>query len=283
MSMAVSAPGSSANLGPGFDVLGLAVTLRATVGSGPAPDGAHQADERHPAHIAHRLAGGDGPLWVRTRIPMGRGLGFSGAVRAAGAMLAEVQRSGASAVDDPDARQRSYDVAAQLEGHGDNAAASVYGGLTVAASAGVLTLSPHPGFALVVWIPDTTTSTDRSRVALSDTVARSDAVHGIGNTALLVHALTTGNTQFLPAAANDRLHQPGRLDARPDAASAMEKFTAAGAIAAWLSGSGPTVAALVDIDTAETVATRMSTDDGSRVQIINLDVDGLVVEDEPVA
>ncbi|MFZ8969357.1 MAG: hypothetical protein ACO20G_10000, partial [Ilumatobacteraceae bacterium] len=71
---------------------------------------------------------------------MGRGLGFSGAVRAAGAMLAEVQHGGAAAIDDDAARHRAYAVAAKLEGHGDNAAASVFGGLTVAAESGVLAL-----------------------------------------------------------------------------------------------------------------------------------------------
>lgn len=277
MSVAVSAPGSSANLGPGFDVLGLAVDLRATVGTGDPPTGAHAIDDHHPAWIAHRRAGGDGSLWVQTRLPMGRGLGFSGAVRAAGAMLAEVQRGGAAAIDDDAARHRAYAVAAELEGHGDNAAASVFGGLTVAAESGVLALHPHPGFALVVWIPDATTSTDRSRVALSDTVAREDAVAGIANTALLIHALTTGATTHLPAAVADRLHQPGRLMARPDAAAAMEALGAAGALATWLSGSGPTVAGLVDAASADAVARQVAVGEGEHVRVVGLDINGVAL------
>ncbi|MGB0677568.1 MAG: homoserine kinase, partial [Ilumatobacteraceae bacterium] len=80
----VSAPGSSANLGAGFDVLGLAVDLRAEVGLGDAPQGAQPIDKHHPAAIAYERVGGSQQLWSRSRLPMGRGLGYSGAARAAG-------------------------------------------------------------------------------------------------------------------------------------------------------------------------------------------------------
>jgi homoserine kinase len=82
--MSVRVPATSANLGPGFDVLGLALSLYAEVGVVDAdlmPDDASIADEGHPAHIAFVRAGGVGRIWVRNSIPMGRGLGFSGAVR----------------------------------------------------------------------------------------------------------------------------------------------------------------------------------------------------------
>ncbi len=79
--MIARVPASSANLGPGFDTLGMALALYAEVGLGPpAHDGAQKADDHHPALVAFRRHGGEGPLWVRSPIPNGRGMGFSGAL-----------------------------------------------------------------------------------------------------------------------------------------------------------------------------------------------------------
>ena len=103
MSAVVRVPASSANLGPGFDTLGMALGLHAELGfvDSGTPDGANEADEHHPATIAFRRAGGVGRLWVRSSIPIGRGMGYSGAVRVGGLVAAHLQQHG-PAEDDTD-------------------------------------------------------------------------------------------------------------------------------------------------------------------------------------
>lgn len=272
--VAVSAPGSTANLGPGFDVLGLAVDLRAEVGVGSQPDDAHVIDERHPGVIAYRRAGGTGStLWSRSRLPMGRGLGYSGAVRAAGAMLAIVESDGPDAVADAEHRARVTSIAAELEGHPDNAAASVHGGLVIAAPSGLVTPVPITvDVALLVWIPEATTSTDQSRTTLGASIDRRDAVANIAAVANLIVGCTTGDLAALRAGCEDRLHQPTRLEAVPGSQKALNTLLEHGALGAWLSGSGPTVAAFVHRDEAERVGASL---DGGRVRVVEIDIVGV--------
>ena len=150
---AVSAPASSANLGPGFDVLGLALSRRTVVGTGSAPAAGRELEESHPAVVAHRAAGGSGSLWGVGGIPMGRGLGYSGAVRVAGAMLAHVERDGVAAAADHDTRVEVLRLTAELEGHPDNVAASVFGGMVIADGDLVSPASVDLGLSVVVWVP----------------------------------------------------------------------------------------------------------------------------------
>lgn len=275
----VSAPGSTANLGPGFDVLGLAIALRAEVGSGPAPADAHLLDEHHPATIAHRRAGGSAtPLWSRSRLPMGRGLGYSGATRAAGAMLAFVEANGPHAASDEASRLSAFEIAAELEGHPDNAAASIFGGLVIASPTSHVTQVPL-GFdaAVIVWIPDTTTSTDHSRTQLALTVERADAVANIAAVANLIVGCLTGNQVALRAGCSDRLHQPSRLAAVPASAEALNAMLEHGALSAWLSGSGPTVAAFASRSSADEIAASL---DGGTVRVLDVDTRGVAVDIE---
>ena len=273
---AVRVPASSANLGAGFDVLGMALALHAEVGCGRPPDGALVADDHHPATIAFRRLGGEGGLWVRSAIPMGRGLGFSGAIRVAGAAAALVQRNGSGALDDPDGLADVLAVASELERHADNAAASLYGGLVVAA-AGTATRVPlafDP--AVVVWVPDaTTTSTDQSRTTLADQVSRLDAVFNLGRVAMFVAACANGDAAALREATRDRLHQAVRLANVPQSASAMEAGLDAGAWAAWLSGSGPTVAMFCESSRAEEIAAQLPPD--GHTKLLRIDHEGAVV------
>ncbi|MFM8503714.1 MAG: homoserine kinase, partial [Acidimicrobiaceae bacterium] len=92
--VAVRVPASTANLGPGFDVLGLALNLHLEAGFGNAPAEANEADENHPLTVAFRHCGGKQDLWVRSQMPMGKGLGFSGAARVAGCVLAHAEKHG---------------------------------------------------------------------------------------------------------------------------------------------------------------------------------------------
>jgi len=275
---AIRVPASSANLGAGFDVLGMALTLHAEIGVGVAPAGATVADERHPATVAFRGLGGDGPLWVRSPIPMGRGLGFSGAVRVGGAVAARVQRDGREVLDDGPSMQETLAEVARLEGHTDNAAASLYGGLVVVAgdTATRVPLAFDP--AVVVWVPDaTTTSTDRSRTTLSESVSRSDAVFNLGRVGTFVAACASGDAAALRLATEDRLHQPARLAAVPETAAALRAGLDAGVWAAWLSGSGPSVAMLCESARSEEVAEALPS--GGHTERLRIDHEGATVID----
>lgn len=256
--MHVRAPASSANLGPGFDALGLALALHAEVGvlDGVAPPPrARRADEHHPATVAFRAAGGQGDIWERCPIPSGRGLGFSGAVRVGGAVLAAVQRHGADGWQVE--RDAVLDLVTRLEGHADNVAASLVGGMVVTVAGRVVPVPLAVEPAIVVWIPSFSTSTDESRRALRRDVSFDDAVFSTGRAALLVAALATGDVGALREACADRLHQPLRLAAAPACAAALEGALAGGAWGAWLSGSGPTVAAMCAPAEAPAVAAAM--------------------------
>jgi homoserine kinase len=241
----VSAPASSANLGPGFDCLGLAVELPFELADErPAGEGWLQAEATHPAAVAFVAAGGDPAtvLWWRSPIPPGRGLGFSGASRVAGAYLA----GRVDELDHRSARDGALAVATELEGHADNAAASARGGFTVAADGRTVALEVPRGLELLVWWPQQSTSTDASRRVLAESVTLSDAAFSIGRASLWVAAMASGDLDALRTACEDRVHQPQRLAARPDAAEALERLVSdAEVLGAWLSGSGPTVAAMV--------------------------------------
>ncbi|MAT04481.1 MAG: homoserine kinase [Acidimicrobiaceae bacterium] len=270
----VRVPASSANLGAGFDVLGLALTLHAELGVGPPPDGARIAEPSHPASVAFGRAGGSGSLWVKSPIPMGRGMGFSGAVRVGGCAVAAVQRHGPAALDDPTVLAEICATATELEGHADNVAPSIYGGIVVCADDHV---QPVPlGFepAIVVWVPDgTTTSTDRSRATLAAEVSRSDAVFNLGRVATFVAACAAGDTAALRMATDDRLHQPTRLAAVPETARALDAALDLGAWAAWLSGSGPTMAAMCDPGDANRIAAGLP--DTGHTKMLAVDHDGV--------
>lgn len=273
---AVRVPGSSANMGAGFDVLGMAVTLYAEVGCGPAPEGAHEADDRHPAMIAFREAGGAGPIWTRSSIPMGRGLGFSGAVRVGGAVAAVAQRHGGESLGDPERRAEVLDIAARLERHADNVAASLEGGITVSAAGRITRVPLAFDPAVVVWIPDAmTTSTDRSRTSLADMVSRDDAVFNLGRIAMFVAACAQGDAERLREATADRLHQPARLEIVPASAETIEAGLAAGAWAAWLSGSGPTVAMFCEAGRADELAATLPV--GGHTKVLRIDHEGAAV------
>jgi homoserine kinase len=233
-SMRIIAPASTANLGSGFDCLGLALDLPLAVDL----DDSAPVSERHPAMRSFRALGGDGPLSVHSKIPPGKGMGYSGAAAVAGAAAAQLQTSGH--LD----RYEICEVATRIEGHADNAAPSVFGGFTVAAGGEVVRLDP-PDLRLVIWVPPAQTSTDASRGRLPENVSLADATFNIGRAALLVAAIATERWDVLRSATEDRVHQRARLPAVPESERALGLLLDGPALAAWLSGSGPSVAALV--------------------------------------
>lgn len=276
--MIIRVPASSANLGPGFDALGMALSLHAEAGviDGDVPAGAQRIDQFHPAGVAFRRAGGDGDLWVCSPIPVGRGLGFSGAVRVAGIVAAHAQRHGS----DPDRLSAHMPgmlaLATELEGHADNVAASLFGGIVATAAGHAVRIPLAFDPAIVVWIPSFTTSTDESRTKMGSDVPLGDAVFNIGRTALLVAALAAGDTAALRCATQDRLHQDLRLAAVEPSKEALQAALDAGAWCSWLSGSGPTVAAMCPFDDADELAASMPS--AGHTKVLRIDHGGAVIE-----
>jgi homoserine kinase len=275
----VTVPASTANLGAGFDTLGLALTMyfEAGLATAQTPSNARVCDQHHPTSVAFAQAGGSGGLWSLDRIPMGRGLGFSGAARVAGALLAIAQRDGVVAANSLEARLDAFRVATELEGHPDNAAASALGGLTVAVGGRAIRVPIAMQADVVVWVPSNTTSTKESRTKLAPTVSLDDAVFNISRSSLFVAAMATGDFGALAEAAQDRLHQNVRLAIVPETKRAMRAAVEAGAYASWLSGSGPTMACMVDPLRASDVLSALPS--GGVGHHLRIDVNGPVVSE----
>ncbi len=278
----VRVPATTANLGAGFDALGLALSPHLELAIDVDDAHAAAAAESHPATRAFRACGGTGSIAVRTDFPPGRGMGFSGASRVAGVVAAAVQR-GASWYEE---RRALLAVAADLEGHADNAAASMYGGLIVSAGDHSIAVPAPESFRprVVLWIPDRETSTKQSRTTLPTMVSLDDAVHNLGRAALFVAAWAAGDASAFGTATDDRWHQPYRLPLVPESAAALAAMQAAGAQGAWLSGSGPTVGALAcDDETADAIVAALREHDAGRTRVVAVDQVGTTVDEEGTA
>lgn len=261
----VRTPATSANLGPGFDSLGLSLALydelRAKVSArglsveitGEGRD-VLPRDEQHLVVRAMRATfdsmGAPQPglrLQCRNAIPQSRGLGSSSAAIVAGIRLAEGLLEGASL-----SPADSLALAVSLEGHPDNVAACLFGRLTIAwivaaghvaeASVRAVSLAVHPDVRAVVFIPPQPLSTKVARGLLPTTVAHHDAAVNSGRAALLVAAMTQRPDELL-AATEDRLHQEFRRPAMTSSLDLVDALRTAG-VAAVISGAGPTVLAL---------------------------------------
>lgn len=261
LEVTVSVPATSANLGPGFDALGLALEMRDVVRARREPAGTLTVhvtgqgesslprDERHLVVRAVHAAWDalDEPrtgvtLWCRNVIPHGRGLGSSAAAVVAGVLAA---RALAGAPDEP---ADALAVATVLEGHPDNAAAALLGGLTIAWSADgeapprAVRVEPSPDLCATVLVPDLELSTETARGLLPGSVPHVDAAFTAGRAALLVEAMSR-RPDLLLDASEDRLHQSYRAPAMPESAALVAALRARG-WAAVVSGAGPTVLVL---------------------------------------
>jgi homoserine kinase len=278
------APASSANLGPGFDALALALALHVEVVVEPAErltvtsEGEGADLPRDATHLAARIAievaGHDRlSVHVRSDVPVGRGLGSSAALAVAAAAAA-----GAS---DPLAWGQLVD------GHPENAAASVLGGLVAATVGSVGPVASRllldPGLAFVVLVPDHELPTKLARKALPDEVPLADAAFNLSRTAVLIAALAD-RRMLVPELFDDRLHQAYRTAALyPQAPRLLEGLVEAGALGSCWSGAGPSLLAVCDRDAAEAVRAageRLLEGAGlpGRSLLLPPDVDGLRVE-----
>jgi homoserine kinase len=296
MRLEVSVPATSANLGPGFDALALALDLRMGATLEVPSDRPGVAVSGRDAAILNRsrnlveegilqylLATGRTlppyALSVENRLPVARGLGGSAAALVAGLAL------GMAATGDPIDPAALLPLAARVEGHADNVAAALLGGLVVAWGEGrcarARALPVAAALRAVVFIPQQSSSTRAARAVLPAQLAQADAVHNIARAALLVDALREGRGADLRAAMADRLHQPYRLPLLPHA-PLLDAALAAGAHGAALSGAGSSLLALCDAATVPAVVaamTRRAADLGVPGEVVPLDIDrrGLVL------
>jgi homoserine kinase len=253
MRVTVRVPATSANLGPGFDCFGLALDLCNEVtidtedepgvtwegeGESELPNDGSDRISRTMAAAAAAAGRALPPLAMRAtnRIPLERGLGSSAAAAVAGVVLADqLLHLGLDAGG-------VLSSAVGVEGHPDNAAAAVLGGLTIAAGETVLRLAPHASLRPVLLIPSgVRLPTSRARDAMPREVPLPDAVFNLQRTALAVVALTE-RPAYLPLALDDRLHQPYRLPLVPDVHRVFDELREAGT-PVCVSGAGPTLLA----------------------------------------
>ncbi|MFE2656602.1 MULTISPECIES: homoserine kinase [unclassified Brevibacterium] len=271
-------PATSANIGPGYDSLGLALrlvdTLVLTLGDAPVdPDaavtvrgeGAEDVPTDH-SHLIMRVLWdvlaqlqGESAAAIMTRlsldctnrIPHSRGLGSSAAAVVAGIALAGAV---SESLGGPGlTRERMLELAADLEGHPDNAAPAIFGGLTIALPepARAWTVPVRTVEKVTVLIPAVRLDTLTARGLIPATIAHAVAAENSARTGLLVHALSTDATALLEAT-DDRLHQEFRRSAYPESMALVDDLRARG-IPAVISGAGPTVLALTGDVPAEAV------------------------------
>jgi homoserine kinase len=284
-------PASSANLGPGFDALGLALCVYLECRFHPASAltirvsgcdaSAIPTDE---SNLIWQTALGLGPvppveLDISNHIPLGKGLGSSAAALVAGIAL------GNELLGLEWSREQIVDYGARLEGHPDNIAASVLGGVTVSAIDSVgrvhtvrLDLPPSCGVALVV--PHYPLPTRESRAVLPHSYSREDVTFNVQRTGLLVAALATGDVAALSAALEDRIHQPYRAPLVQGLKEALE-LRNPGLLGCALSGAGPAVLVFYEIGhehVCEQVCDALSTrEDRASVIFTGVDSHGLAV------
>lgn len=278
--VSIDVPATTANLGAGFDALAMALDLATYIDlEVVAPDrrpavhvevhgegAGHLPSGRRNRFISALLEGieaagvdADGAGWhvrMDNNIPVTRGLGSSASATVAALVAADALLDGGLG------RQRILELATLSEGHADNAAAAVYGGLCVVADVEgaprAIRIDPPAGLLAALYIPDKHLSTAAMRAALPHTVPFADAVHNVGAATLAVAALSQGQLDLLKPGTVDRLHEPYRASAYPELPALIAAALDAGAQGACLSGAGPTVIAFSDdAAAAATIAAAM--------------------------
>ncbi len=273
MRVRVRVPATSANLGPGFDALGLALALHNEVIGEEADEvavavegeGAARLDAGAKNVVARGVALGfevagrpfrGARLRCVNRIPLSRGLGSSAAAWVGGLLAAN------ALLGEPIDRDGLLAAATRAEGHPDNVAAALLGGLTVSCADGprvtAMSLPLPAGIDWVVLVPETQSSTHEARAVLPDVVPRADAVFNVQRVSLLLAALGAGRADLLDLAMQDRLHQPYRRRLFPWMEEVAAAGRRAGALGCVLSGAGPCLLAAVPARGGQVVAAAMA-------------------------
>lgn len=274
----VKVPATSANCGPGFDTLGLAVTYyniisyEITEAPGFKLDVSGEGAEylkpygRNLAFVSflrvwNELTGRERiglKLTMENNIPMSRGLGSSSSAIVAGVFAAN------ELCGRPFSKEKLLNIAAEIEGHPDNVAPALYGGFTISytdksGTAHTLRLLPRKPLKFIAVVPERRLATSLARQAIPATVPHHDAVFNSSRASLLVGALLSGNYAYLTDALEDRLHQPYREHLIPGLQEVFRAAKAAGAYNAIISGAGSTVMAYAPADAdCEAIAKAMA-------------------------
>jgi homoserine kinase len=259
----VRVPGSSANLGPGFDAMAAAVSLHleleveeagefsVDVGTQGLPTDETNLCVRGFAdlHEVDRLA-----FRMRSEIPLAAGLGSSAAAIVAGLVAADHMYELALG------RDEIYARAARIEGHPDNVAASVHGGFVICADGDVTTLEPPSGLEAVAVIPAEQVPTVEARAVLPGEVPLADATFNVAHAAVLALGLARADLALIARGLQDRLHQPARESLYPRSMKLVRRAAELGALGATISGAGPTVLFWVFFEQTGTLVDRLRED-----------------------
>ncbi|WP_346354213.1 homoserine kinase [Azotosporobacter soli] len=260
----VRVPGTTANCGPGFDTLGIActiyneldLTLSATGELAIVNQGEGAADLTtdesnivfQAVKMVYDTVGKTLPgfrLTLRNAIPLARGLGSSAAAIVGGLVAAN------ASLNSPLSNQKLLELATRMEGHPDNVAPALFGGITVSTleedgTISALHFLPAKPLFLAVAVPAFELSTRKARAVMPSEVSMKDALFNVSHSSLLAAALCSGQYQYLPLALQDRLHQPYRSQLIPAMEAVFAAAISAGALGAVISGAGPTLLAFCD-------------------------------------
>lgn len=280
VSVTASAPATTANLGPAYDCIAMALRPRCVVTAEVAdqwevqhvgrfrpPLGAPDAVLTAASHVATRPMS----LVVDSEIPIGKGLGSSAAALVAGLAV------GLGAESDAVSPDRVYRLGAELEGHPEQVAAAVYGGLVLIPAEGMpIRLPLHPSLRPLVAVPETTLSTESARGVVETWQELELVVRSLARVSALTAGLITGDRGLLGAAHGDEIHEAPRAALSPEVDSLLGVARSAGALHAARSGSGPAVLALVTVEEEAQVKAAME-GVGARVLDGPMDTTGLLI------
>jgi len=264
--LSVRVPASSANLGPGFDVLAAALGLHMELEveeSGRFEVRTELAIARDRRNLAVRGFGALRPVdgvrfTIRSAIPLSGGLGTSAAAYVAGLAAADALNGGGADL---------LAEAARLEGHPDNVAAALLGGFVICAGDRAERLDPPPGLSAVLVVPERAVRTAKARAALPPEVPMADAVHNVAHAGLLVLGLARGDLDLVARGLDDRLHQPRRERLYPRSMELVRSARSLGALGASISGAGPTVLVWCAYDSTGPVVAKLEAECGGWAEV----------------
>lgn len=254
----IKVPGTSANIGPGFDALGVALNVYNSfifkeipygleiIGSNKAFANERNLVYRSMLEVFDRI--GYSPKGIRvemnTDIPISRGLGSSAACILGGVMGAN------ELAGSPLSKEEVLEIATEIEGHPDNIAPALFGGLVVSIMEDKKVfynkINVCPGIKFVALIPDFTLSTKEARAVLPSTISYKDAVYNVGRVSLLLSSLSNGRFELLKHGVKDSLHQQYRGNLIPGFFDIFNKCEEIGSLGIYLSGAGPTIMTIID-------------------------------------